>query len=34
VATVVRGHVERMHVSDPELDGALSAALAQARLVP
>jgi lipoate---protein ligase len=33
VATVVRGQVERVEVSDPELDGALTAALAKARLV-
>lgn len=32
LATVVRGHVERMQGSDPGLDGALTAALAKARL--
>jgi lipoate---protein ligase len=33
VATVVRDRIERMHVSDPEMDGALTAALARVRLV-
>jgi len=33
LATVVHGHIERMQVSDPGLDGALTAALAKARLV-
>jgi lipoate---protein ligase len=33
MATVVGGTVERAEVSDPELDGALTAALAQARFV-
>ena len=32
LATVVSGHIERMQVSDPGLDGALTAALAKARL--
>ena len=32
LATVVGGHIERMQVSDPGLDGALTAALAKARL--
>jgi len=34
MATVVDGRIERMQVSDPELVGALSVALAMARLVP
>jgi len=32
LATVVGGHIERMQVSDPGLDGALTAALAKVRL--
>ncbi|HZQ79959.1 MAG TPA: hypothetical protein VFE55_21705 [Acidimicrobiia bacterium] len=33
MATVVRGRIERMEMSDPGLDGALTAALSRARLV-